>query len=57
MPLVLPCLLSLVNQIIPSSLKLQEDSSSCESDASSESSKLSHEEVKQMAKNDEKQLQ
>lgn len=57
MPLVLPCLLSLVNQIIPSSLKLQEDSSSCESDASSVSSKRSQEEEKQMAQNDEKQLQ
>ena len=57
MPLVLPCLLSLVNQIIPASLKLQEDSSSCESDASSVSSKRSQEELKQMAPNDEKQLQ
>jgi hypothetical protein len=36
---------------------MQEDSSSCESDASSVSSKRSQEELKQMAPNDEKQLQ
>ena len=57
MPLVLPCLLSLVNQIIPSSLKQKEDSSSCESDASSVSSKKSLEEAQQMDQNNEKRMQ